>query len=238
MSPSTIPAPIPRGASLPAVAPLLVETVQDRLFRQLRELIMQGRFQPGQRLKIQDIATAFGTSSQPVREALRQLVAERAVEALPNRGARIPALSADMVEDLRLTRHAVEGLAVSLAAGRATLADLDGLQRLVAAGDAADEAGDVDASLAANQAFHFTLYALSGSRLLPAMIERLWLQIGPYLRRSALGFDMRRGAGTRFHVAALAALRRGDAEAARAAIVADIDRSCDLLGACLREAAA
>lgn len=221
----------------PGILPLHVDTLQDRLYRQLRQLIMQGRFQPGQRLKIQELADLFGTSSQPVREALRQLVADRAVEALPNRSARIPALSPDMIVDLRRTRHAIEGLAVELAAPRATPRDLAALDRLIATGHAADDAGDTDASLASNQEFHFTLYALSGSLLLPPIIERLWMQVGPYLRRSAEGFDARNGRGTRFHTAALAALRRHDAAAARAALEADIDRSCDLLQSCVLEAA-
>lgn len=223
---------------LPEVTPILAETVQDRIYRRLRELIMQGRFQPGQRLKIQELADLFGTSSQPVREAIRQLEAERAVEALPNRSARIPALSAGMIADLRHTRHAVEGLAVALAAARVGPAELRTLTALLAQGVAADESGDIDASLAANQAFHFTLYGFSGSRLLPPMIERLWMLAGPYLRRSALGFDMRQGRGTLFHAEALAALRVGDAAAAQRAVLADIDRTCDLLESCLREDAA
>lgn len=222
---------------LPGVMPIAAETRQDQVYRALRRLIMQGRFQPGQRLKIQELADLFGTSSQPVREAIRQLVAERAVEALPNRSARIPAISPEMIEDLRRTRHAIEGCAVALAVTRVRPADLPPLAALVAQGQAADEAGDTDGSLASNQAFHFSVYALSGSQLLPPIIERLWMQVGPYLRRSAEGFDARDGRGTRFHAALLRALRKRDAAAAEIAIRADIDRSCDLLGRCLQEAA-
>jgi len=75
------------------VVPILRETVQTRIHRQLRDLLMRGRFQPGQPLKIQEMADLFGTSTQPVREAIRQLVAEMALEALPNRTARVPILS-------------------------------------------------------------------------------------------------------------------------------------------------
>lgn len=214
---------------LPDVVPIQTETIQDRIYRQLRTLLMQGRFQPGQRLKIQELSDLFGTSSQPVREAIRQLIADGAIEALPNRSARVPALSPETVEDLRRTRQAIEGLAVELAALRARPADIKALARIVADGEAADEQDDKDASVALNQEFHFTLYALSASTLLPPIIERLWMQIGPYLRRSAEGFDGRQGRGARFHNEVLKALRKKDAVAARAAIDADIDRSCDLL---------
>ena len=216
-------------AVLPDVVPILAETIRDRIYRQLRTLIMQGRFKPGQQLKIQELSDLFGTSSQPVREAIRQLVVDGALEALPNRSARVPALSLDAIEDLRRTRQAIESLAVELAAARVRPADIEGLARILATAADADERDDKDASLALNQEFHFTLYALSGSALLPPIIERLWMQIGPYLRRSADGFDGRGGRGTRFHDDVLKALRTGDTKAARRAIDADIDRSCNLL---------
>jgi DNA-binding GntR family transcriptional regulator len=232
------PAPARRGhtplaAQLDA-APITIETVQDRIYRQLRAWLMEGRFHPGQRLKIQELSALFGTSSQPVREAIRQLVAERALEALPNRSARIPALTPGAIEDLRRVRMAVEGLAVEMAASRIGLADIKALAELVSAGAQADEDGDAQASVAHNQAFHLRLYELSGSSVLPPIIERLWLQVGPYLRRSAEGFDGRAGRGVVFHAALLRALRRRDAPAARRAIEQDIDRSCALLQACLR----
>lgn len=224
----------PLAAQLDA-SPITIETVQDRIYRQLRVWLMEGRFHPGQRLKIQELATLFGTSSQPVREAIRQLVAERALEALPNRSARIPALTPEAIEDLRRVRLAVEGLAVEMAASRLGGADIKALAELVAAGAEADENGDAQASVAHNQAFHLRLYALSGSTVLPPIIERLWLQVGPYLRRSAEGFDGRAGRGVTFHAALLRALRRRDVAAARRAIEQDIDRSCALLQACLRD---
>ena len=75
------------------VVPIQRETVQTRIHQQLRDLLMCGRFQPGQPLKMQELADLFGTSTQPVREAIRQLVAQKALEALPNRTARVPILS-------------------------------------------------------------------------------------------------------------------------------------------------
>src|ERR1700743_3341902 len=89
------------------------ETVQDRVYGVLRDRLMRGGFEPGQKLKIAELAAALGTSAMPVREALNRLTAERALESMPNRSVRVPSLSKDCLQDLMETRFAVEGLAVA-----------------------------------------------------------------------------------------------------------------------------
>ena len=177
------------------VVPILRETVQTRIHRQLRDLLMRGRFQPGQPLKIQEMADLFGTSTQPVREAIRQLVAEKALEALPNRTACVPILSLERLEDLYRVRIAIEGLTAELATDRVTEADLDRLESLIEGETHADDTDQAELSVAQNQSFHFELYRLSGSTVLPPIIEGLWLQIGPFIRKSVEYFDVRDGRG-------------------------------------------
>src|SRR3569833_2179012 len=67
------------------------ETVQDRVYSVLRDRLMRGGFEPGQKLKIAELATALGTSAMPIREALNRLAAERAIDSLRNRSVRVPA---------------------------------------------------------------------------------------------------------------------------------------------------
>src|SRR5215472_16623342 len=100
----------------PDLSPIERETVQDRVYSALRDRLMRGGFEPGQKLKISELATAFGTSAMPVREALNRLAAERAIESMPNRSVRVPSLSKESLRDLMDARFAVEGLAVSRAA--------------------------------------------------------------------------------------------------------------------------
>src|SRR3984957_913791 len=102
------------------------ETVQERVYGVLRDRLMRGGFEPGQKLKIAELAGALGTSAMPVRDALNRLAAERAVESLPNRGVRVPALSKDSLQDLMEARFAVEGLAVERATSRVTPETLAG----------------------------------------------------------------------------------------------------------------
>lgn len=205
------------------------ETVQERVYGVLRDQLMRGGFEPGQKLKIAELASALGTSAMPVREALNRLAAERAIEALPNRSMRIPALSREALRDLMETRFAVEGLAVARAAVNMNAPTLARLRELIAAQSETDAEHISEASAQQNRAFHFTIYRQSGSTVLLPIIESLWLQFGPYLRVASERFDGREGRGTNFHVEIVEALARGDAKAARAALESDIGRAFELV---------
>lgn len=205
------------------------ETVQERVYCALRDQLMRGGFEPGQKLKIAELAEAFGTSAMPVREALNRLAVERALETLPSRTVRVPALSKDALQDLREARFAIEGLAISRAASNMTAESLAVLERLIQAQSETDADHVSEQSAEQNRAFHFAIYRESGSTVLLPIIESLWLQFGPYLREASERFDGGEGRGTNFHHDILDALSRGDGIAARAALEADIGRSFDLV---------
>ena len=213
----------------PDLLPIERETVQERVYSALRDRLMRGGFEPGQKLKISELAAAFGTSAMPVREALNRLAAERAVESLPNRSVRVPALSKDTLRDLREARFAIEGLAVERAAAKIGSATLATLEQLIDAQAATDAQHSPTGSAENNRAFHFTIYRESASNILLPIIESLWLQFGPYLRIASERFDGRDGRGTTFHVEILAALARHDGRRARAALESDIGRAFDLV---------
>jgi DNA-binding GntR family transcriptional regulator len=205
------------------------ETMQDRIYQALRERIIRGAFQPGQALKVAELAEAFGTSAMPVREALSRLTAERGVEALPNRTVRVPTLTREQLEDLRQARCAVEGLAVARAAANFDRKALAALNRLIDAQSELDAEHNSEASVEQNREFHFTIYRQAGSAILLPIIESLWLQFGPYLRYASDKYDSSNGRGTHFHALIVDGLARGDAEAARKSLEADIGRSFDLV---------
>ena len=205
------------------------ETVQERVYGVLRDRLMRGGFEPGQKLKIADLASALGTSAMPVREALNRLAAERAIESLPNRSVRVPSLSRDALQDLMETRFAVEGLAVARAAANMTAETLTRLRELIEEQSETDSEHISEASAERNRTFHFTIYRQSGSTVLLPIIESLWLQFGPCLRVASERFDGREGRGTNFHVEIVDALARGDGKAARVALESDIGRSFKLV---------
>ena len=206
------------------------ETLQEQIYRQLRHFLMVGRFRPGQPLKIRDIAESFETSMQPVREAIRQLTAEQALEASPNASTRVPVLDDEQLEDLRSVRLAVEGLAAERAVARIDARAVAELARILSAEHAADEAMQVEASIARNLEFHFRLYSHSGSTILPSIIEGLWLRLGPCIRDAADAVNARgEKKGVAYHSDILKALRKKDGRAVRDAIEHDINRFFDVV---------
>ena len=221
--------PQQKSAHLADVVPVQRETVQARVHEQLRHMLMVGRFQPGQALKIHELAEVFGTSTQPVRESIRQLIAERALEADPNRSARVPVMDAERLDDLRRTRLALEGLAAELSTTRAKPEDIEALARIVEAELQADEESHIEKSVSRNMEFHFALYRMSGSVVLIPIIEGLWLQVGPNIRRAAEAFDAREGRGAAMHVKALEGLRARKPADVRRAIEEDINRFFKLI---------
>src|SRR3954468_4628411 len=205
------------------------ETIQDRVYSVLRDRLMRGGFEPGQKLKIAELATALGTSAMPVREALNRLTAERAIESMPNRSVRVPSLSKESLRDLMEGVFAIEALAVSRTANNMDEATLALLREIITAQSETDAEHVSEGSAEQNRAFHFAIYRRSGSAVLLPIIESLWLQFGPYLRVAADRFDGREGAGTHFHTEMVAALAKGDGKAARNALESDIGRSFDLV---------
>ncbi len=211
------------GAASIRSRPAPRETLQDYVYRQVRELILNGEIEPGQTITMQALATAFSVSHMPVREALHRLTAERALAVVAGRSIGIPPLSIDRLEDLRRVRKEVEGLAAAWAAGRVGPQTLDELDHVHQVLDTAVATNDVRAYLRANRELHFTVYRAAGSPTLTAVIEPLWLQISPY-------FNLLHASGNyveanRCHRELIGALGRGDGEAARLAIVSDIEAS-------------
>ena len=91
----------------------------------LRQLILDGALQPGQRLLERELCEQLGVSRTPVREAIKALTQEGWLRALPNRSAVVVALNLDEVRSLATVVAEIERLASELACGSATEADLE-----------------------------------------------------------------------------------------------------------------
>lgn len=175
---------MPDGGSLVAnVARISRDTLADRVYADLRELVLAGRFPPGEKLTLRGLAAALGTSPMPVRDAVGRLVSAKALEMLPNRTVQVSWPSRERFDEIVLIRSNLEGLAAEIAATRRTPEELDAIRRQVAAfEDVADglEVGSPRA-IKANRLLHFTVYDAARSPMLREMIGELWLQIGPLL---------------------------------------------------------
>jgi len=214
--------------ALPA-RPITKETLQDQVYRQMSDLILNGEIAPGQTVTIQAMADAFGVSAMPVREALHRLTAAKALTVVSGRSIGIPPLSAARLLDLKQVRIEVEGLAGAWAAGHATPSAIAELEGALATLSEAANKGDVRAYLRANRRFHFTIYRSAGSDVLIAIIESLWLQISPFFH--LLHASGNYAVSNREHTQMLRALRKGDPGKLRESIIADIEAAASVLRA-------
>src|SRR4029077_4813637 len=155
------------------VSKLERETLHDRAYLELKKAIMSGAIRPGATITIRAMATALGTSPMPVREALRRLVAERALEMLPTRSVTLPLMTAERFDEISRLRIALEGLATEAGAQHLSR---EALRRLQQAHTEMNRMKNVGEYLAKNQEFHFTLYQAAGMPIALQMIESLWLQ--------------------------------------------------------------
>jgi DNA-binding GntR family transcriptional regulator len=208
-------------------------TIQDGVYQQLRQALMNGQFNPAQSLTIAGLAETFGTSNMPVREALRRLAAENALEIASNGSARVPVVTAARLDDLCRARIAVEALATELGAPRLTSADLDVLKGIVSEQREIGRQKNIYALITKNQQFHFTIYRASGSDVLIQLIETLWLRFGPYMRMLSthVAPQIRNGESepSGRHMAIVEALQNRDFARARDELIADITTTQDVL---------
>lgn len=203
-------------------------TVQKRTYRALRRALMSGHFRPGEGISLRAVAAELGTSTTPVREALRRLESEGGLVMGANRVLTVPEMTVADLHEIRNIRIALEGLATETAAGLITGPELARLTEACRAMDAAKTRQDFDTYLDRNWAFHATIYRTARSPLLMSLIEGLWLRVGPFIRLALPGQAHLRHAMT-CHWAAERALHSGDGKAARAAIERDIwDAANDL----------
>ncbi|MBL8581022.1 MAG: GntR family transcriptional regulator [Rhizobiaceae bacterium] len=196
-------------------------SLSSQIYLRLRQQLMSAHFQPGERLKIRDLAQRLGTSETPVREALFQLVKDGALEMKPGYYIRVRRVNLKEYLELRDIRLLLEPHAALQALPNIDDAFVEALcathQRFVDA----ERTKDYPVALQANYDFHFDVYRKSGMPHLIEILERLWIQVGPLLTllypHGHPTYD-----GRHQHLAVLDALRARDSEAVRRAFEQDL----------------
>jgi len=157
-------------------------TVTQWVYQTLRQAVMNGQILPGRALTIRGLAEILGVSPMPVREALRQLAAENALEILGNRRVMVPRMTAMKFSELCEARIALESHAAARALPYIDADTLAQLRQLDQDIDVAFEAGDTEQIGSLNQAFHRMIYTANPHQITLPLIESLWLQLGPFMR--------------------------------------------------------
>ncbi|WP_371169198.1 GntR family transcriptional regulator [Aliiroseovarius sp. 2305UL8-7] len=193
-----------------------------RVYRQLREMILFGELAPGQPVTIQGLVGTLDVGMTPVREAIRRLTSEGALIFKGNRRVSVPQPDMAQWNEIAFARLCVEPELARMATENigedelARLTDYD--DRL----NSSIDRGDVRGYLENNYRFHAYLYDLANTEVLSSIANMLWLRAGPSLR-VVLG---RYGTANLpdKHAEAMEAMKAGDADAVAAAIRGDIDQ--------------
>jgi len=135
-------------------------TTAARVADELRRRILSGELRPGQRLKIDELASLCDVSHMPVREALRELHGEGVLDVLPHRGAVIRGVDRDFITNFYDVRAAIEAM---LSARCARRADDAAIEALTSAAADFESANDARSRVLANRVFHETINAAANN---------------------------------------------------------------------------
>jgi DNA-binding GntR family transcriptional regulator len=221
---------MPKAAALQRVTditPAAIGPISQHVYHTLRQLLITGGFRPGEGVSLRALAKRLGTSAMPVREAVNRLIAEQALQMLPNRQVIVPRMTRRKFFELTRVRQMLEGMVAGDACDNMTDALLRQLETNHKKSRAAFKAAPIDEILTRNKDFHFTLYRAAHPEVLLPMIEGLWMQTGPFqalslLRQKALWRGHR-------HTALLFALRKRDRKRVVAEIQGDINDVAEML---------
>jgi DNA-binding GntR family transcriptional regulator len=223
--------------NVPRLQSIERSTLWDRAYAELKAALMAGRFAPGERVVLRQVADSLGISLTPVRDAVNRLIAENALGRGglgPAGAAVVPLLSADQFEQLMIIRGSLEPMAAAHAAMHAKPEEVDAVEALLVEMKRSVEENRTDEYLKAHYLFHFRIYEMCRMPIVEEMIESVWLRCAPTLTL-ALPENIPSLKRYQHHIATIAALREGNPDAAAAAVRADIESACTDIGKMLRD---
>jgi DNA-binding GntR family transcriptional regulator len=211
------------GSFLPA---LEYQHINERTYELLLARIVSQEFAPGQRLQVDEIATALGVSRTPVNYALTRLALEGLVLVQPRKGTFVADVTAEGIEDLFDVRLMIELHAAELAVTRATDSDIAEMEELVTSLEGfvdGDHYNDYETFLDLDSEFHVRILRMAGNALLLKLYRDINLHV-----QVVRAYQKAPGAATGAseshaeHAAIVAALKARDLGSLRQAVTVHI----------------
>ncbi len=187
------------------------ERLSERLRESIEEAIATGRLLPATRLDEVDLATRFGVSRTPIREAFNLLLGEGLIETRPGRGVVVSRVTPERLIEMFEVMAELEVMCAQLAARRMSEEELAAIEKAHAACQGAVDARDPEAYFYANEHFHYAIYTASHNGFLFEQASALQRKLRPY-RRLQLRVRNRIQRSFAEHQTIVDALREGNAE--------------------------
>jgi DNA-binding GntR family transcriptional regulator len=165
--------PLPPSFSLLSAIHKSAAPLRRQVLDELRQSIISGRLNPGDRLLERELIAMMGVSRTVIREALRQLESEGLVAIVPNKGPVVRALTVEEARDLYTIRAVLEGLAARLFVEQATDAQIARLERALQVVEKAYDSGNATKMLETKNSFYEALFEGAKSSTLSSMLGML-----------------------------------------------------------------
>lgn len=205
-----------------SLKPVKKENLSVKVYKQIREALINGQYEPGERLIIGELASEMGVSITPVREAIFRLISEQGLEIQAATAIYVPFLDSERLSEIQQIRFHLEGMGAAEAARKITPKELDDLSALQKEFISLTSSNPKRASYL-NRKFHFAILEASRMPMLISTVESFWVITGPILKVfhvKTSGLDY--SGGQHRHEAVLDALKARDPDAATKAIQADL----------------
>lgn len=154
--------------------------LRDVVFKTLRQAILKGELEPGERLMEIQLAERLGVSRTPIREAIRKLELEGLVLMIPRRGAEVAEITEKSMRDVLEVRRALEVLAVSLSCDRISGEQIEALKEVAEEFDRSLTSDDVTRTAEADVHFHDIIYRSTDNQRLIQLLSNLGEQMYRY----------------------------------------------------------
>lgn len=208
------------------IQPSLAETA----YKNIRDAIIRGKIQSGQRLVYRKLAAEFQISPTPVRDAIQRLASEGAL-IIDERGvASVPYLTEKSYNEITELRIILEGMAAEKVAilkdNESIFIRLNNIHSRLAQHKIN---GDIEAALFENEQFHFEYIVSADMPVAEQLLRTLWLRCGPSLRFIYSSKEPLPPPQNHPHLRLLEAIRKHDGNAAKIAVREDIQHASKLI---------
>lgn len=212
----------------PPINPDSYVPLRDIVCDLIRDAIVSGVLEPGERLMELQLAEEMGVSRTPLREAMRKLELEGYIVMMPRRGTFVANMSIRDINEIFEIRNSLESLSSGLAAERITQEELERLQRLMLKISGHVKAGDMEKIVATDIEFHDVLYKAARNSRLMGIISNLRDQLTRF-RTLSMSFPGRLEATMEEHRNMVEAIAQGDVAAAQRAAELHMEHSEQVL---------
>ena len=154
--------------------------LRDVVFNTLRQAILKGELEPGERLMEIQLAERLGVSRTPIREAIRKLELEGLVHMVPRKGAEVASISEKSLREVLEVRRSLEELAIELACQKITAEQIKELEEAEVQFADAVQKGDAMTIAESDEHYHDVIYQATDNSRLVQILNNLREQMYRY----------------------------------------------------------